>query len=340
MSDKVKNKLNLVKYILLFLMILLYTLIFLTTIGWILLSFMFVTFLCVLISLKLAKLSCLNISLETYLLANREDSVRTEMTIQNKTSGFVFFPVLKITIEDLELTTYLYGYTGQKKVITIDWQANKRGKYETLDVLVESSDFFYFFYQQQISKIAIDWTVLPKLLNTSSLLSLIEERQTETSIGEVSYDIKRYRPYTYGDSMKQVDWKLSTKHQEIMVKEFKQEEQEQPVFVFYPQQSFYFEKMLDVFFSLYKELENKPVSFYFANHDENSIEITDIMAFSEVKKQESTNLSSILIEDNQSVILFIPEMTNSIQKEVEAYIEQVDIQVITYEELKKSEVVE
>lgn len=339
MSDKVKNKLNLVKYILLFLMILLYTLIFLTTIGWILLSFMLVTCLCVWISFKLAKLSCLDISLETYLLANRGDHVHTEVIIQNKSTRFVFFPVLKITVEELGLSTYLYGYTGRKKIITIDWKANKRGSFESLDVLMESSDIFYFFYQQQVSKVAIDWKILPKFLDSTALLSLIEDRQKETSIGEISYDIKRYRPYTYGDSMKQVDWKLSTKHQEIMVKEFKQEEQEQPVFVFYTQQSFYFEKMLDVFFSLYKELENKPVSFNFATLDDR-VEITDITYFAEVQKQETINLSSVLSEDNQSVILFVPELTNSIQKEVEVYIKQVDIQVITYEDLKKSEVVE
>lgn len=115
MSYKAKNTLNLIIYSILFLTVLLYTLIFLTTIGWILLSFLLVTFLCTLISLRLGRLSCLDVSLETFLLANRGDDVCIEITVKKKTSCIIFFPVLKIKIEELGLSTYLYGYTGKKR---------------------------------------------------------------------------------------------------------------------------------------------------------------------------------------------------------------------------------
>lgn len=224
--------------------------------------------------------------------------------------------------------------------MSIDWKASKRGNYNSLEVLLESNDIFYFFNDKLKSKITIDWKILPKLNGAiSQILPWIEDRKKKKTIGEMSYEIKGYRSYTHGDSMKQVDWKLSTKHQDIMVKEFIQEDKKQLAFVFYPQQSLYFEKMLDNFFSLYKELEKEPVLFYFVSNDD-SLKITDVVAFSEIKKNTSITLSSVLSLPHQTTILFIPELTKSIEKEINSFNNQGDIQVITYKELKKNGVIE
>lgn len=336
MSYKIKNRLHFISYTLLFLVVLFYTLTFLTKIGWILVVFMLVTLLFSLIGIKLANVENISVNLDNYLLTSKKETIITGVTIQKNTSRIVFFPVLKISVSELGFTKYIYGYTGKKETIKVEWQVNQRGHYEDIQVELLSGDLFYLFLKQHKLNATVDWNILPqKFTNTHGLMSLFQFVFRNQALGETSYDIKGYRAYTHGDSMKQVDWKVSSKQQEIMVKEFSYETEELPIFVFYGQASFYFEAMLDVFYNVYNQFEHSPTSFYLLGEGVGESEVDDVMSFALIRKKETIELEKFFKQQNKSAIIFIPELTESIKQEISSCAQSLTIQTITYQEMKE-----
>ncbi|MGY3703930.1 hypothetical protein BW731_01430 [Vagococcus martis] len=336
MSYKVKNRLHFISYTVLFLVVLFYTLTFLTTIGWILIVFMSMTLIVSFIGIKLADVEKISVKLDNYLLTSKKETITTEVTIQKNMSGVVFFPVLKISISELGFTKYIYGYTGKRETIQIEWQANQRGHYEEIQVELVSRDLFYLFLKDYKQNVTVDWNILPQTFtNTQGLMRLFQFVFRKQALGEASYDIKGYRTYTHGDSMKQVDWKVSSKQQEIMVKEFSYEKEELPIFVFYGQTSFYFEAMLDVFYNVYNQFEHSPTSFYLLGEGVDEEKIDDVMSFATIRKKETIELARFLREKNKSAIVFVPELTERIKQEISDCDSSLTIQTITYQDIKE-----
>lgn len=338
MSYKLKNTVSIIICLIIFLIVLCYTLIFLTTVGWILTMFMLLTMITSLISFKLADVKKINIEIDDYLLINKDDEVSINITVQKNMPKFVFFPVLKVSIEELDFQKYLYGYTGKTKTMSLCIKMTKRGHYELANIELVSGDMFYLLLSSYHKKVPVDWYILPRYIkNPQSLLAMINFLVMDKQVGDMSFNIKGYRSYNHGDSMKQVDWKVSSKHQEIMVKEFSNETEEVPVFVFFGQASFYFEVLLDVYFCFFESFDTYSTSFYLIGDGVESTPVETITPFALIRKTETIDLSVILNRINHDVVLFIPEMTESIQHHINIVraSQTISIQVITYKDLKE-----
>lgn len=337
MSYKAKNRIHLLAYLAVFFVLLVYTLLFLTTVGWKLLGLFAMTGFILLVNAKLSDISNLIIQLDKVIVTSRNEEFDTQIMIEKKHSGMVFFPVLKIVIEELEINQTIYCYTGKKIILTSRCKGQKRGRYEEVFIHLETTDLFYMFTKEAAISIQVDWTIFPVLIpNSTRILSLLNQVRRDDTLGDHSYDIKSHRAYVHGDSMKQVDWKLSSKWQEIMVKEYHYEKEEQPLFIYLAQPSFYMEPLLDVFFSLYSQTKSSGIDFYLLGEGVSFGLIKDTNDFARISKSSDINLTEFLKETSENIVLFIPEITNEIRRIVETVNQKKSVQVITYQDIKDS----
>lgn len=337
MSYKVKDSINLIGFVVVIILLLGYTLVFLTTVGWKLVGLLIAVGIVIMISFNLCRISALNIQLDKVIVASRNENIKTCLTIEKNQSGFVFFPILKIEIKELGVNQVIYGYTGNKQMIDIHFNEKQRGKYKEVMIETESGDLFSFFKKKRDVLKEVDWMILPEFIpNVDSVLSLIEKKRDNEPIGEQTYDIKSHRAYVHGDSMKQVDWKLSGKSQEIIVKEYHQVVEKKLSLVFLGQASFYFEALLDVFFSLYQLSNSLFDELYLIGEGVSLLPVKHTDEFAKVSKLSSIHLDSFLNEKNEDVLIFIPEMTSALQRVIDDYSTEQSIQVITYQDLKDS----
>jgi len=317
-----------------FISLLLYTLIFFSSAGWKILSLLFFVGLLIIISLQLSNLKQIEVQTDKVVVCSRNDTLSFNLVLEKKTSRFIYFPVLTIQLADFDLIKRVYGYRGQKLVVPMSYPVNQRGIYHHVNVCLKTNDIFYFFTKQRQYELLVEWVVLPKLiLGSENLLNQLAVVQAP--IGQPSYEIKSYRAYVHGDSMKQVDWKLSSKHQEIIVKEYDNQEEQPPIFVFYGQTSFYFEEMLDAFYSIYQLSTSMKKKFYLLGDGVTSQVISTNQDFAMISKSMTIDLNQFLSDKYDPIVLFIPERTKQIQILLDSW-SQNSIQIISYQDLMKS----
>lgn len=233
-----------------YLLILAYALAFTNKTGWALLILATIFVFIELLSL-LSSIRHLEIESKASIVTHVNDTHQFTLTIGAK--RFVFFPQLKVSLQETDSEKVLYLYRGQKQSFDFRWQAKQRKWVKEEVIIIESSDFLNLFKKRRLVKLNLDWIVLPEIHPLTASLNLYLKRMIEKqNSGEHSFNIKRYRSYLPGDSFKQIDWKLSSKKQELIYREYQHYDFAKQILIFYGCASEYFEETLSLFYSLHE----------------------------------------------------------------------------------------
>ena len=247
----------------------------------------------------------------------------------------VFFPILKIENDTLGISENLFWFYGQRKELVIHWVAKERMKQEFVVFEVSKQDIFGVIKKKESYHVPMNLMVLPlPLRDVSGILNLISPMIGTTLYGENSFDLERLRPYVYGDSFKQIDWKLTSKKQELMYREYEQYERKKVLFLFYGVRSFYFEKMLQVFFSLYLLLDSQDYHFQIKGEGIDSLNDISVEDFASLIKSDDPG--SLEEAKADYIVIFTPEITKRLKKELSSFDQGLQIQVISFEEIERS----
>ena len=225
-----------------YLLVLSYALIFTNRTGWALLTF--VTLLMVMeISSLLGSLKRLQLSSRESVVAQVDEALDILIEMKKIKRRPLWFVRLGLDFyPEREGNLPLLFYGGRKKKLTKVWYPKKRGKIETLPVTLKSRDLFGWFKKEERRQLPVDWLVLPKEHpSTGEVNLLLQQFIHARDQGDSSFLIKNYRPYSPGDPLKQIDWKVSSRKRELTFREYQHYEPSEWVFILYGLKSSYFE---------------------------------------------------------------------------------------------------
>lgn len=330
--SKVKKFLPITLFVFFYTLIFLYWVTFNSETGWYLFLFftLFIIFDSLLMfqSVKKVKLKPLNLSSTN---VGKKQLIKLQLTTDQKKK--VFFPVLIIRCEELEIEERLIFFFKRNYTWQVEWTPKKRAVLESVTIEVISSDFFGFLTKSKTHSQQTRILILPESLSrTERLLKIIPPNFSRNLFGEPTFNLEKIKPYVPGESMKKIDWKLSSKRQELMVKEYEEYETNPLMFIFYGRASKNFESMLAYFYTLYQDVQTKEVSFFLVGDGVSSQESIDIADFSKLEAKESPG--TIPYQKNHQIIIFTPRQTKLLDRELDKLPAHTDIQVIDYDLLE------
>lgn len=240
-----------------------YTFAFPSETGWTLLIFVTLVALVELFSF-IGRLQNLEFSAPYDLSVHVDTPVSVEVMMNKRPKRILWITGCKVSSPYfLEEFTYVF-YHGQKKSLQMTWQPYTRGIVQKQMMHITASDLFGWFKKESTHTFTVDWQVLPAIHPLGKVAGLFFQKQltlNRQNFGEPSFKINKFRPYQPGDRLSQIDWKISSKQQELVLREYEQEQPSESVFLFYGSASPYFEATLSLFYSLWKELQGEGADF-------------------------------------------------------------------------------
>jgi len=285
-----------------------YALAFPSETAWTLLLFATLIVLLEVFSL-IGSLQNLEFSAPRYLSTHVDEAVSIEITMNKRPKKILWLIACKVSSSQyVEDFTYLF-YHGQKKTLQVTWQPYTRGIVQKQMMHITASDLFGWFKKESVRTFTVDWQVLPAVHPLGKVAAGFFQKQltfNKQNFGEPSFKIKKFRPYQPGDRLSQIDWKLSSKQQELVLREYEQEQPIEIIFLFYGKNSSSFEAMLSLFYSLWQEFQGERARFVLlGEHGASPTNLTK-QDFSSIQPlNEEVELPDF---EGKQIILFIPEI--------------------------------
>lgn len=311
-----------------------YAVTFNSQLGWVILLLMILFFLLNSLSL-LGSLKHMSINPISAINTQVNEKKTVYIELENQKKRRVFFPILIIKNETLNLNYRLVLFFKRKQQISINWLATERLFVENLEFELISTDLFGLFKKSKLVEVPTKIYVLPAhQSNGNSILDLLNSEMKQAMFGEATFDLEKIRLYQFGDPVKQIDWKLSSKKQELIFKEYEMYESADILFLFYGVRSFYYERMLNLFFSLYQEIDKKEYSFRLMGNNIDKEKVLDILDFAKIKGSDDPG--EIPSFKEEYLIIFTPEKTGSLIRNMSKIDARKKIQIIEFKEIERS----
>lgn len=306
-----------------------YALAFPSDTAWTLLLFSTLVVLLEVFSL-IGSLQNLEFKASHYLLAHVDEIVPVEITMNKQPKKLLWLMVCKVSSPQyLEDFTYSFYY-GQKKSLQITWQPYTRGIVQKQTMHITASDLFSWLKKESTNSFTVHWLVLPAVHPLGKVAANFFQKQlilNKQNFGEPSFKIKKFRPYQSGDRLNQIDWKLSSKQQELVLREYEQEQPIETIFLFYGKNSASFEAMLSLFYSFWQEFQKDKSRFVLLGEQGASSTNLTQEDFSTIQPlNEEVELPDF---GKKQIIHFIPEMN----QQAEVFSASRWVQVYDYQQL-------
>ena len=240
----------------------LYAIIFNNPTGWLLFFFLLFLLLLDIFTLlpSLKKIKVQSIE-KTIYRVDQSSNIQVELFRYRPT--LLPIPTLMIFLSENSATNnhYLGLYSGQRKDLTFEWRPSQRGIFQELSFVLVSTDLFRLFSKQYVVKATGPFVVMPTLqIDVAEQLyhQLVSSMVNFTTpFGNQTFSIRSFRNYQVGDPFNLVDWKLSGKRNELIVKEYEHEAETETYFVFYGLAHEKFEELVSIYYSFIHFVEHK-----------------------------------------------------------------------------------
>lgn len=333
--SKTKSIIRIILLILFYLGIISYWLVFSSRVSWLLLVFLTLFFLFDTLSMSqsLKNLKIRPINIVSCHVGEKQSIV---INLYNQKKRPLFYPHLSIQCSNLELDDSIFIFFNREYQIVHEWTPKKRGEITEIEIELICYDFFYLFQKSKKIRFNEKALVLPSRVREVNYLNhLLKISNTGTALGHESFDLEKIRAYHPGDSPKKIDWKLSSKQQELMVREYEMYEDKKWLLVFFGRESKYFEALLSDFFYLYEQLKASNISFQLVGKGISSSEVLTNKSFALIEASETPG--DLPIEENKQMLIFTPRKTKLLDKALEKLPATQSVQVIEYEKSIKEE---
>ncbi|WP_170924887.1 DUF58 domain-containing protein [Candidatus Enterococcus clewellii] len=328
-----KNSLRMLFVLFFYLVLFLYTVIFNNASGWTL--FFFLTFLLVgnLISLLPShkKIQLVLLESSTYQAGHP-----SQLTVEMFTYRPLLLPLFALTLR-LHSTSktnpaFFWAYTGNRKILSFHWTPETRGLFSELPVFFHSTDFLQLLSKGSIQALAGPFSVLPKLEKerANAVIQKIVTVQPNfyASFGNRTFTIRDFRSHQTGDPLRLIDWKQSSKRNELIVKEYEQEQEQEACLIFYGQKHARFEELLSVYYSMMHLLDGK-ISYTTKLLADYPVETLNENLFAVL--QPFSEEPYMPTYSNKKLLIFAPEPTERLQNHLKALGRTNEVFLITFD---------
>lgn len=237
--------------------IMLFAITFNIKVGWFLCYFFLFVLFCSLLSLR-GRFNRYQIQIEPLIHLNQGAEETITLRLLAKDGRLKLPPYLRGT---LELTNDQFDLTQKQSddrqvlFLTAKIEGDlERGVYQSAQASFVSNDLFNLLRKTHRFPLETTILIMPQMrvADSHEVMSILS-RQKLLPLGAnfiKNQDVKALRDYREGDQLNQIDWKLSAKRDQLIVKEFESDPQEDLIFLFYGNDGQYYEEMLALFYTI------------------------------------------------------------------------------------------
>ncbi|KAF1298859.1 hypothetical protein BAU15_14350 [Enterococcus sp. JM4C] len=292
-----------------YLVFLFYAIIFNNDTGWTVLFFVTLGGLAEILSF-ISPLSWLSLKSEERRLAHLGEQLTVTLTSQRRLPVPLFFSWLTFHVPNEKRQQTLATYLGQRTTIDLSLTPMSRGWLKKQPIEQIGGDLFGWFEKKRLRDLSVDWLILPAHHPAGeAILAELSTLIYQDYSGESTYLIKNYRAYQQGDSLKQIDWKTSSRKQELILREYERTDSVKWTFVFYGIASPYFEETLSLFYTI-AEAYQKKAEFILVGEGLTDERIGSLENYATIQPLE--NLVSLPEKKGRRMCLFLPELSDEL----------------------------
>lgn len=242
-----------VPYLVLYFLIILYTLTFPTTVAW----FLFYAFTLLLTFSYLTSSHHYVLSAVQWEIDDK-NHIHVALTLKSKWKLPFFFSALKVSLyKDTPLATLNRPALFSREIeLAFDPFMLPRGLHKSLMLEIEGLSLFGLWTNRVKQEVPVEIAVYPTVLPFSKRSQLIKELSSlliQTQYSSVhDFYVKEVRTFQNRDALSDIDWKTSVKRGQWMVKEYEKEKEAPVDLFFYGYDTEDFEYLLRVAYTLYK----------------------------------------------------------------------------------------
>ncbi|MHC5217798.1 DUF58 domain-containing protein [Enterococcus sp. LJL128] len=331
---KLKNSLQLLIVCLIYGLLFLYAAVFNNSTGWIV--FFFMTGLVIADFLSLTS-TLKNIRMEATGAMNFTVNYSGELQLEMFGYRPILFPLVLLTaglipLEKNENYSFPF-YSGKPKKLHFVWQPEKRGVFQSLPLLLSSTDFLMLFSKQRELSVEGPFFVLPKQQKAAAE-QLLQEILTlqphfRSPFGDRTFVIRSLRPHHSGDPLGMIDWKQSGKRNELIVKEYETQAEQEPQLLFYGAPSPLFEELLSIYYSFTGLLDKQLTRTQILLADYPAETSSDKL-FAVIKPLQTEQPLPRLT--NKKLVIFAPEYSEELNAQLEKLQRTNELFLVTFKE--------
>lgn len=190
------------------------------------------------------------------------------------------FSSLKLTLSDSSTSKTIHCSAFFKHAIQVHFDSVPltRGRYDHLMLEIEGYGLFGIFKHHSMHKLPVELSIYPKTLTNSNLTELLDEKSIQSiksnPVSQHEFQVKEIRQYQTRDSLSAIDWKSSLKREQWMIKEYDVEELKPFILCFVGSPSVQFEQLLSLTYTLYQKLSaSYTVTLYLIGQFDESTQI-------------------------------------------------------------------
>lgn len=331
-NRSLKNSLRVILVLCFYLVLFLYAVVFNNSSGWLLLFFLSFLLIGNLISLipTHKKIHLEMIESSTYRVGHS-----SQLTLEIFSYRPMLLPLTNLMISfpavSREEEQFFLAYTGRRKILTFHWKPEERGCFSVLPIALTSGDFLNWLSKESIQQLTGLFPVLPEPEDdlAGKLLQSILMIQPNFYVpfGNRTFMIRDFRNHRAGDPLQLIDWKQSSKRNELVVKEYEQEQEQETSLLFYGQDHPQFEKLLSVYYSVIQQLNGNMTytTELFADYPAETPEEYILAALQPFSKEPD-----IPFYTNRKLLIFAPEQTQQLQNQLDLLIKNNEVLLITF----------
>ena len=312
-------------------LLLLYAVTFNNSTGW-MLSF-FLTFLLIIDLISLIP------SLKMIKVAPLEQTIYT-VNQMSKLSLLLFrYKSALIPMTDLQIAlkglnrqqAHFLLYTGKQESLAFEWRPKKRGIFKELSLIIRCSDFLRIFRKQIIRQLPGPFIVMPELRQqeadriAQAIFTL--HPSFKSLVGDPTFVIRNFRTHQFGDALRMIDWKQSSKRNELIVKEYEHEIEQETFLIFYGQHHEHFERLLSLYYSFHNAVGKQRHFIPRVMADYPSDTDPEMLFAAATAFTDNRPLPDLI---NKKLILFAPAETADLQEQLQGLKQANELFLITF----------
>lgn len=329
---KIKKSLKLGLVIILLVLICIFSVLFSTPAAWGLSFFLLALGLVDFLSfLFLPTKNQLQLELPIFLSMGEEG--KGELCLNSQ--GIISLPIHQVQLiqAPMELSFQRQSQNFQRFGLVL--RPKQRGVFSELHFTVGVTDFFNLVERRTQEQVHQQLIVLPE---TRKIAPTFLNQLKKMSLAKRGYErtdkLRDFRPYRAGDPLKQVDWKLSSKQDDLILREYEVSQPESPTFILWGEADADFEALVSYYFSLQAVFfVQKKIPQIILGEKIYRGEILDPIIFAELQPfKEMPQIPSL----TGSVIIFAPRQTPLLESFFQKLPEKSEKKVFTLAAIKEA----
>ncbi len=206
----------------------------------------------------------IDVEKEDRIILDPEREFVLNILIKHRNNRVIYLPYLTLTLyfdhPRIKRSVKRMSFYQSSIQMPISLYGLPRGIYRRPDLRLKASDFFNVLVKSANKRLLSTIYVLPKLNDEATNLLMYKYLSPVLNMkkkdNQRSHEFYKLKEYVAGDNIKMIDWKATSKTQNITIKEMEFEKKKETFFIFCGSEGPHYEFLLSIFYTLVMTILN------------------------------------------------------------------------------------